>query len=97
MNIVQGPGSTSTIPEEPTPLLTVPYLTLPALNLATNNPLEEFFNFSFGDFMQLLRRYINMILSGDNLLEVGCPMLNDYLDNIKSIGVVNEQPLTELI
>lgn len=60
-------------------------LVLPALNLATEDPLEEIFNFSISDFLQLLRRCINMILSGRDFLELGLPTLTNYLDNIERI------------
>lgn len=70
---------------EATPPPVVPYLALPALNLATDDPLHEFFNFSVGDFMQLLRRCISMILRGRYFLELGRPMLNSYMDNIERI------------
>lgn len=39
--------------------------------------------------MQLLRRCVSMILSGQkphNFLELGCPILTSYLDNIERIG-----------
>lgn len=86
MNIVQGRASTLSISMEVTPPPAVPYLALLAPNLATDDPLEKFFNFSISDFMQLLRRCINMILSGHDFLELRRLMLNNYLDNIERIG-----------
>lgn len=64
----------------------IPLLALSTLNLATEDPFEEFFNFNVRDFLQLLRRHINMILDGCDFLELGRPMLTSYLDNIERIG-----------
>lgn len=96
MNLVQGPTSASSIPTEAIPPPTVPNLALPALNLNIDD-LLEFFNFSVSDFMQLLGRCINMVLSGCDFLEIGRPMLNNYLDYIERMGVMTEQFLTESI
>lgn len=52
------------------PLLVVPSLALLALNLATEVPLEESFNFNVNDFLQLLR-CINMILNRRDFIELG--------------------------
>lgn len=85
MTLVQGRAHVPSISKDTT-LPAVPSLALPALNLATKDPLENFFDFSVSNFLQLLRRCINMILSGRDVLELGHPMMTSYLDNIERIG-----------
>lgn len=74
------------VPIEATTLRAVLALSLPALNLVTEDPLKDFFNFSISNFLQLLRRCINMIVGECSFLKLGCPMLISYLDNIERIG-----------
>lgn len=86
MTIVQRRAPKPSTPIEATALTMVSMSLLPTLNLTTEDPLEEFFNFSVSDFLQLLRRCVSMILGGHNFLELGCSMLLSYLDNIARIG-----------
>lgn len=86
MTKVYGRAHMPYVAVEATILPMVPALALPALNLATEDPVEEFFNFSVSEFMQLLRKCINMILSGRDFLKLRCLVLTCYLGNIKRIG-----------
>lgn len=86
LSLVQGRTFPLAITMEATPLAMVQNLALSALDLTTDAPFKEFFNFSVSNFMQLLRRCVSVILNACNLLELGRPILNSYLDNIERIG-----------
>lgn len=85
MSLEQGQMSPLSTLVKATVLPATTYLALPALNLATDDLLEEFLNFSVSDFMHLPRSCINMIMNGWDFLELKRSMLNSYLDNIKRI------------
>lgn len=75
LTIVQGWTPTPFVPMEAMTLTMVSMSLLSVLNLATEDPLEEFFNFSVSEFLQLLRRCIRMTLGGHYFLELRHPIL----------------------
>lgn len=85
--------SGQTPPTVVTPLPIVPHsasayflVPAPAQALPNDDPFEEFFQHSVMDFLRLLCRCVSIFLEGRHSIELGRPMLLNYLDNIENIG-----------
>lgn len=83
-------SQTSTITTPPPtvpPAAPVPILVSASTQVVLDNdPLEEFFQYSITDLLHLLWRCVSMFLEGRHCIELGRPMLLNFLNNVKNIG-----------
>lgn len=54
----------------------------PAQTLPDDDPLEEFFQYNFMNILRLFLRCVSIFLESLHSIELGHPMLLNYLENI---------------